>query len=233
MADAESINELLRDRPRLVERFLAFNGWHRSAAGAYPAALPAARCHRGPPVTPSEMRSLYEAAFAAVASLRPHRQRATRPVRPGHLIQQDDSGSRDANAKLTGELGGAFGPETHRRGGYWVRGTSAAHPSATGGASVDSVLARAPRGPSGVSGAEPADQWLAAGSRNLVVGDPGTGKSSLLRFVASDLLADVPESVRFSAPTAIACPCGCHSVSFASTSKTIRPTPSPLRQKPG
>lgn len=41
---------------------------------------------------------------------------------------------------------------------------------------------------------EAADLWLSGGSRNLLVGDPGSGKSSLLRFVASDLLSSAPQS---------------------------------------
>ncbi|MGV0771858.1 NACHT domain-containing protein [Mycobacterium syngnathidarum] len=42
---------------------------------------------------------------------------------------------------------------------------------------------------------EPADAWLSRGDRHLVVGDPGSGKSSLLRFVALDLLSEAPQSV--------------------------------------
>ncbi|MBF9316583.1 NACHT domain-containing protein [Mycobacteroides chelonae] len=40
-----------------------------------------------------------------------------------------------------------------------------------------------------------ADAWLAQGDRHLLIGDPGSGKSSLLRFVALDLLKETPQSV--------------------------------------
>lgn len=40
-----------------------------------------------------------------------------------------------------------------------------------------------------------ADAWLSQGDRYLLVGDPGSGKSSLLRFVALDLLKEAPQSV--------------------------------------
>lgn len=40
-----------------------------------------------------------------------------------------------------------------------------------------------------------ADEWLTSSRRTLVVGAPGSGKSSLLRFVAGDLLSRVPQSL--------------------------------------
>lgn len=40
----------------------------------------------------------------------------------------------------------------------------------------------------------PADVWLANGTRNVLVGDPGSGKSSLLQFLANDLLSNQPSS---------------------------------------
>ncbi|MCD7444767.1 NACHT domain-containing protein [Streptomyces lincolnensis] len=40
-----------------------------------------------------------------------------------------------------------------------------------------------------------ADEWLASGKYRLLIGRPGAGKSSLLRFVAVDLLSAQPQSV--------------------------------------
>ncbi|MBT2532908.1 NACHT domain-containing protein [Arthrobacter sp. ISL-48] len=39
-----------------------------------------------------------------------------------------------------------------------------------------------------------ADDWLSDGSRNLLIGEAGSGKSSLMRFVAADLLSRAPQS---------------------------------------
>ena len=44
-------------------------------------------------------------------------------------------------------------------------------------------------------GAVAADEWLAGGDYQLLIGRPGAGKSSLLRFAAGDLLAAEPQSV--------------------------------------
>lgn len=44
------------------------------------------------------------------------------------------------------------------------------------------------------AGAVAADEWLAGGEYRLLIGRPGAGKSSLLRFAAEDLLAPQPQS---------------------------------------
>jgi energy-coupling factor transporter ATP-binding protein EcfA2 len=41
---------------------------------------------------------------------------------------------------------------------------------------------------------EPSDTWLSDGKRNLLIGEAGSGKSSLLRFIAMDLLSAEPQS---------------------------------------
>ncbi|VFA95724.1 Predicted NTPase (NACHT family) [Nocardia farcinica] len=44
-------------------------------------------------------------------------------------------------------------------------------------------------------GAVAADEWLAGGKYQLLIGRPGAGKSSLLRFAATDLLSSQPQSI--------------------------------------
>jgi len=39
----------------------------------------------------------------------------------------------------------------------------------------------------------PASRWLTSGARHLIVGPPGSGKSTLSRFVALDILSDAPQ----------------------------------------
>lgn len=45
------------------------------------------------------------------------------------------------------------------------------------------------------AGTMAADDWLASGKYQLLIGRPGAGKSSLLRFIAADLLSAKPQSV--------------------------------------
>jgi hypothetical protein len=41
---------------------------------------------------------------------------------------------------------------------------------------------------------EPSDEWITRSDRTVLLGDPGSGKSSLLRFLALDILSDTPSS---------------------------------------
>jgi hypothetical protein len=45
------------------------------------------------------------------------------------------------------------------------------------------------------AGTVAADEWLAGGKYRLLIGHPGAGKSSLLRFTATDLLSPQPQSI--------------------------------------
>jgi len=195
--DAERINGLLRSRPRLVGRFFGRH-WVEPFCGAGalallpPTHLDAAETRR----LRGELRTLYDAAFSAVASLSPHEQHSGDPFVVVDLIERDESAGHDWGATgrpmsaadilgSPGDTGGVSEPQerttpAHRRPRRTLRSVRA--------------LLEDHRRPAGISGTAPADRWLAEGPRNLVIGDPGTGKSSLLRFIATDLLADSPES---------------------------------------
>ena len=197
--DGERINELLRSRPRLVDRFFGPH-WVKPFCGTDAASnLPHTRLD--PAETrqlKGELRALYRAAFNAFASLRPSEPEASfviLDVRPRSDSPND--GLEEARGSRT-------------------EGSPILHDSSAGDASEPppesfntSSRLRRPR-PSlrEVSGLlddrrdvraladiTPVDIWLADGERNVLIGVPGAGKSSLLRFVATDLLAPHPVSI--------------------------------------
>ncbi len=191
---AETINELLRDRPRLVDRFFGEQWVARFCGQSALSQLPSRRLDRTETRRlRAELRTLYESAFAAAASLTPVESAQRDEFVIVDVIERDTS-REDLVDRTTREAPPAA-PEaaTPETGRVELRTTPSRRRPRKSLRSVRALL-EDHRGSGGVSGAEPADRWLSRGSRDLLVGDPGTGKSSLLRFVASDLLAEAPES---------------------------------------
>jgi NACHT domain len=199
---AEEINELLRDQPRLVERFFG-RPWVVPFCGPDKLAeLP--HTELGPAETRrlrAGLRSLYEAAFASFASLTPRSYDAAdepfvildvlpQPVTATGVWANASSGAYD---QTSGDEQPAERPADSRTENNPIITPSALRKPRRTLRSVRALLEDR-RSSSGVSGAIPADQWLTEGDRNLIVGIPGAGKSSLLRFIATDLLAPDPQS---------------------------------------
>lgn len=198
--DLERINELLRDEPRLVERFFGrhavgpFCGEHRVQT----LANHTLDDHEVQWLR-TELARLYQASFAAVASIPPARPGQASYVMLDVLPQTDAreqwltiAGVTDENTGLGAQSPDNTGPDADASGAHPMRMQLARPRRQLRSAKA---LLEAPGERNAASGAEPADSWMAGGTRNLLVGSPGAGKSSLLRFVATDLLAPNPTSV--------------------------------------
>jgi hypothetical protein len=68
---------------------------------------------------------------------------------------------------------------------------TAFYPPRAHAAQEDGVRVKLPG--SGMSVRTGADTWLASGDRHVLIGDPGSGKTSFLRFLVLDMLSDAPE----------------------------------------
>jgi len=197
--DGERINELLRSQPRLVDRFFGRH-WVGPFCGTDAASnLP--RTRLDPTETRKlrgELRGLYRAAFNAVASLRPTEQQESfvildvRPRSDRSNDRLDEArDSRTEGSSVLHDLSVGDGGEP--RSASLTTSSRLRRPRPTlrevRGLLDDGRDVRA------LAVVASVDVWLADGERNVLIGVPGAGKSSLLRFVATDLLAPAPISI--------------------------------------
>ena len=197
--DAERINELLRSRPRLVNRFFGPH-WVKPFCGNGAASnLPHTKLD--PAETrhfKGELRALYRAAFNAFASLRPSEPEESivildvrpRSDSPNDRLEEARGSRTEGSSDLRGL---SAGNEREAWSEPLTTSSRLRRPRPSlrevGGLLDDRRDVRA------LADVAPVDIWLADGERNVLIGVPGAGKSSLLRFVATDLLAPDPRSI--------------------------------------
>ncbi|WP_160320880.1 NACHT domain-containing protein [Arthrobacter alpinus] len=193
--DAERINELLRDQPRLVARFFG-EQWVAPFCGqAHASSVPDSQLSQIEfRFLRTELHSLYQAAFVAVASLRPNDG--------AQLVMLDAVPRPEDTADYWAEVGSSIDAVVQDSSSEDAANSSESPPNVLSATyrsrrSLRSIrlLLSDRRGLPEINGAMPADDWFAGGNRNLLIGAPGAGKSSLLRYIATDLLADEPTSV--------------------------------------
>lgn len=190
----QEVSGLLKEHPRLVDDFFG-RPWVERFCGPEAAQALASNLSRQ---DSSELRvglrDLYQAVFSAQGEARP----AGNPEPGRQFVILDVDPSRQQSEIVSIEL-----PEQVGEGQDPAQGPvdgQAYIASRLGGRrqsfrSARQLINDTSRDTSSAVGTLTADEWLAGGMRRLLVGLPGAGKSSLLRFTATDLLSSQPQSV--------------------------------------
>ncbi|MEH0656033.1 NACHT domain-containing protein [Streptomyces scabiei] len=217
----ESVSERLRQLPEIVDDFFG-RSWVAGFCGPEAAQALAGRLPGQDVVAlRAGLRSLYRASFALqdTGAVLMAPAVSAHPPKPLEYILLDIT---DSGGEFIGSPPGTAGEQPsadERRDGHGLPGP--AGPGAAGTAemeqavggyapwtnrdavpAVDRLLERG-RVKDELGGLEvtrsACDEWLADGDLSVVAGGPGAGKSSLLRFVVSDLLDDLPRSAALAA----------------------------------
>ncbi|WP_308820054.1 NACHT domain-containing protein [Pseudonocardia alni] len=186
---AEEIADRLRDHPRLVDDFFgrawvtAFCGEHRAAELARRITPEQARAARG------ALGDLYRAAFRAQGAS--PTVTGTQAQDLPYLILDTHPVSEDYPARITAlepeqpEQRASIQPLQEYEGtSRWMRRRIHRPARRPPVRSADADRARTP-----------VDEWAESAHLRLLIGAPGSGKSSFLMFTAVDILADEPQSV--------------------------------------
>src|SRR5215207_6478042 len=191
---AQEISALLKEQPRIVDDFFGRPWVERfcgpEAARACANNLP----HQDSRELRAGLRDLYRGVFYAQGGV--HLPENSDPGQPFVILDvspaRQQSDVHDAErADAPGE--GQHPPQASIDGHTHVASRLRARRQSF--RSVRDLLNGATGSTTATAGAVAADEWLAGGDYQLLIGRPGAGKSSLLRFAAADLLAAQPQSV--------------------------------------
>lgn len=192
--DVQEVSALLKEHPRLVDDFFGRPWVERFCGPEAVQALASNLSHQDSRKLRSGLRDLYNAVFSAQGEARPAgnlelgRQFVMLDVDP--ISQQSEGVSIELPEKT---------PERQDVAQGQING-QAYIASRLGGRrqsfrSARQLINDSSSDTSAAVGTITADEWLAGGKYRLLVGAPGAGKSSLLRFTATDLLSSRPQSV--------------------------------------
>ncbi|MGI5243248.1 NACHT domain-containing protein [Dactylosporangium sp. CA-139066] len=188
----QEVSALLKDHPRIVDDFFG-RSWVEAfcgpeAARALANNLPALESRE----LRTRLRQLYQAVFSAQGGI----QQTEDPASEQQFVivnvdpRPQQRGVVDVEQPNTESSIRSEHPED---GFTYVASRLGARRQSF--RSAQQLIAAATADGPSTQGAMPADEWLAAGKYRLVIGGPGVGKSSLLRFAAADLLAERPQSI--------------------------------------
>jgi hypothetical protein len=190
----QEVSRLLKDQPRIVDDFFG-RPWVERFCGPEAAQ---ALANNLPQQDSRDLRAglhdLYRAVFYAQGGVHPAEN--TEPAQQFVILDVDPNGQQ-ANILDTER------PEATDEGQRQAQGPVDGHTyiaSRLGARrqsfrSARHLLHSTSRSTAATVGTVAADEWLAGGKYRLLIGRPGAGKSSLLRFAATDLLSSQPQSI--------------------------------------
>jgi hypothetical protein len=190
----QEVSTLLKSHPRIVDDFFS-RAWVERFCGPEAAqALANNLPHKEGRDLRTGLRDLYRAVFYAQGGIRsteniepgeqfvildvdPNRQQSNiidteRPEATDER-QRPSQGPVDGHTYIASRLGARR--QSFRSARHLLNSTT--QPTLAAGSTIEG------------------DEWLAGGKYRLLIGRPGAGKSSLLRFAATDLLSSQPQSI--------------------------------------
>jgi hypothetical protein len=190
----QEVSTLLKDHPRIVDDFFGRPWVERFCGLEATQALADNLPHQDNRDLRAGLRDLYRAVFYAQGGVPP-----TEDNEPDQqFVILEVAPNRQQSNILDTER-----PEVTGEGQHPTQGTVDGHTyiaSRLGARrqsfrSARNLLNSTTQSAPATVGTVAADDWLAGGKYRLLIGRPGAGKSSLLRFVATDLLSSQPQSI--------------------------------------
>jgi hypothetical protein len=191
---AQEVSTLLKDHARIVDDFFGRPWVERFCGQEAAQALAHNLPHEDSRDLRAGLRDLYRAVFFAQAEVRS--TETTEPDQESVILDVDPrrqpSNILDTEQpKATGE--GQQPPQAPVDGHAYIASRLGARRQSF--RSARHLLTSTIRSTPAAAGTVRADEWLAGGRYRLVIGRPGAGKSSLLRFATTDLLSSQPQSI--------------------------------------
>ncbi|MFI8433826.1 NACHT domain-containing protein [Streptomyces sp. NPDC079020] len=190
----QEVSGLLKDHPRTVDDFFGRTWTERFCGPDAAQALADNLSHQDSGELRAGLRDLYRAVFFAQGGVPP----AEDTEHEGEFVILDVDPHSRRTEVIDAEQPEPALAERRPADGPGDGHTCLAPRPGTRRQSFRSarqLLKRGGRAAAATPGGLAADEWLAGGKYRLLVGRPGVGKSSFLRFMATDLLSPRPQSI--------------------------------------
>ncbi|HZO68682.1 MAG TPA: NACHT domain-containing protein [Kribbellaceae bacterium] len=190
----QEVSTLLKTHPRIVDDFFGRSWVERFCGPEAAQALANNLPRQDSRELRAGLRDLYQAVFSAQGGVHP----VEKPEPDQQFVILDVDPNRQQSDILDTDLPeqtaeGQHQPQSPVDGHTYIASRLGARRQSF--RSARHLLNRTSQATQATVGTVAADEWLAGGKYRLLIGGPGAGKSSLLRFTATDLLSPQPQSI--------------------------------------